>query len=411
MASAFKRGVSGLLAVLTCLILLTGIFAGTASADTSASYMITFPRDGDACQVYSEDAWGHPAKQFMNGWSADANDGWPVHAQGSFEGQVCYCIEPGLHRGIGDSYESFGEDFWDNWPAEYNATIDPDTIKLLLGRVMQYGYQGNLSADWKSQDDEGSNALAHIMATQILVWETIVGERDADFELVDAGGFDTVRSCIGPGNPLYDLFRSYYSYIEACVQSHATVPSFMARSPYAAPTVELEWDGEGYSAELYDHNGVARQFTFGCDAPGVTVSVSGDTVTIFSGEPLDGTVSVWAEKGQQRSGVLVWTDGSCGPDGGNQDVVTYTASVSDPVAAFLDLKISGGTIYIVKTSEDGNVSGVSFRIEGNGVDQTVSTGSSGIAVVSGFIPGTYTVTELTPAGYEPQAPVNVTVVA
>ena len=53
-------------------------------------------------------------------------------------------------------------------------------MKTLLGRIMQYGYQGNLSLDWRSQNEADADKLAHMMATQALVWETVVGERDAD---------------------------------------------------------------------------------------------------------------------------------------------------------------------------------------------------------------------------------------
>ena len=62
----------------------------------------------------------------------------------SYDGKVCYCIEPGVPRNVGDSYSGFGENFWDNYPSQYNNTIEPDDIKVLLGRIMQYGYQGNI---------------------------------------------------------------------------------------------------------------------------------------------------------------------------------------------------------------------------------------------------------------------------
>ena len=141
MKSFIKRGMSGLLAFLMCFTALFGAGSTTAFAasETSESYMISFPRDGDANQVYGTDTWGHPAKNFMNGWYTEENTTWTVHAQESFEGQVCYCIEPGVHREIGDTYSGFGENFWDNYPSSYNNTIEPDTIKVLLGRIMQYG--------------------------------------------------------------------------------------------------------------------------------------------------------------------------------------------------------------------------------------------------------------------------------
>ena len=55
---------------------------------------------------------------------------------------------------------------------------------------------------------------------------------------------------------------------------------------------------------------------------------------------------------------------------GQQDLATYAATVKDPVTAFLRLRVSTGNIKIVKTSEDGRVDGITFRIKGNGVDKT-----------------------------------------
>ena len=67
---------------------------------------------------------------------------------------------------------------WENYPSHLNPTISPDTIKVLLGRIMQYGYQGNVSTSWRSQNASDAAALSHAIATQLLVWETVVGERD-----------------------------------------------------------------------------------------------------------------------------------------------------------------------------------------------------------------------------------------
>lgn len=39
---------------------------------------------------------------------------------------------------------------------------------------MQYGYQGNLSTSWRSQNDSDADKLAHAFATQLLVWKTVV---------------------------------------------------------------------------------------------------------------------------------------------------------------------------------------------------------------------------------------------
>lgn len=141
----FKRGMAGLLAVLTAFTTLIGM--GTtafAASETAESYMVSYPRDGDAVQVYDQSTWGHSAKTYMNGWGTGVSNVTTIHCMDSYDGKVCYCIEPGVTRNVGDTYSGFGENFWDNYPSQYNNTIEPDDIKVLLGRIMQYGYQGNI---------------------------------------------------------------------------------------------------------------------------------------------------------------------------------------------------------------------------------------------------------------------------
>lgn len=70
-----------------------------------------------------------------------------------------------------------------------------------------------------------------------------------------------------------------------------------------------------------------------------------------------------------------------------------------------------GSAKIVKTSEDGKVDGVSFRIQGNGIDKTVKTANGGQIQIDNLKPGIYTVTELVENKYEPQEVRRVTVVS
>ena len=414
--SIFRRGISGLLAVLMTFTALMGIgtttaFAASTAGETAESYSVGFPRDGDANLDYSG-TWGHDELHYMNGWtSGEATWMTTLHTIGSFDGQACYCIEPGVPRLLGKTYSRHGEDYWKNYPSDCNSTIDADTIKTLLGRIMQYGYQGNLSTSWRSQNDADADKLAHMMATQALVWETVVGERDANFNHVDPGSADAVKSVYRTSHPLYSRFSAYYDSIEDSVQKHTIVPSFMARSTGKAQTVELNWDGSCYSATLTDTNGVLGNYRFSANQTGVSFSVQGNVLTISTQNAPTGTLRVTAEKEALRKGVVVWSDGHYGPDGTMQDVVTYSATVSDPVTAFLNLKVSYGSAKIIKTSEDGKVDGIAFTITGEGVNQTVTTDRNGEIRIDNLMPGIYTVTEQSYDKYVPQESHRVTVLA
>lgn len=415
MKKLYRRSISGLLALLICFTAILGsgvtAFAAASTGETADSYSVAFPRDGDANLDYSG-TWGHDELHYMNGWtSGEATWMTTLHTIGSFDGPACYCIEPGVPRNLYRSYESYGEDYWDSFPAEYNRTIDGRTMKTLLGRIMQYGYQGNLSLDWRSQNDSDADKLAHMMATQVLVWETVVGERDADFNHVDPGSADAVKSVYCTSHPLYSRFSAYYDSIEASVKKHTVVPSFMDRSEEDAQTVELSWDGSRYTATLTDTNGVLGEYAFSSAQSDMTFAVDGNDLTISAETaPADG-VTITAVRNNTRQGVVVWSDGHYGPDGTMQDVVTFRDTVSDPMYAYLHLKVGYGSVKIVKTSEDGEVSGISFTVSGNGTEQTVMTNADGEMQLDDLRPGAYTVTEQSSDRYEPQEVRQVTVIS
>ena len=415
MKKLYRRSISGLLALLICFTAILGsgvtAFAAASTGETADSYSVAFPRDGDANLDYSG-TWGHDELHYMNGWtSGEATWMTTLHTIGSFDGPACYCIEPGVPRNLYRSYESYGEDYWDSFPAEYNRTIDGRTMKTLLGRIMQYGYQGNLSLDWRSQNDADADKLAHMMATQVLVWETVVGERDKDFNHVDPGSADAVKSVYRTSHPLYGRFSAYYDSIEASVKQHTVVPSFMDRSEEAAQTVELVWDGSRYTATLTDTHGVLSEYVFSSAQSDMTFAVDGNDLTISAGTaPADG-VTITAVRNNTRQGVVVWSDGHYGPDGTMQDVVTFRDTVSDPMYAYLHLKVGYGSVKIVKTSEDGEVSGISFTVSGNGTEQTVTTKAAGEMQLDDLRPGIYTVTEQNSDRYEPQEVRQVTVIS
>ena len=414
MKKLYRRSISGLLALLICFTAILGsgvtAFAAASTGETADSYSVAFPRDGDANLDYSG-TWGHDELHYMNGWtSGEATWMTTLHTIGSFDGPACYCIEPGVPRNLYRSYESYGEDYWDSFPTEYNRTIDGRTMKTLLGRIMQYSYQGNLSLDWRSQNDSDADKLAHMMATQVLVWETVVGERDADFNHVDPGSADAVKSVYCTSHPLYSRFSAYYDSIEASVKKHTVVPSFMDRSEEDAQTVELSWDGSRYTATLTDTNSVLSEYAFSAQSD-MTFAVDGNDLTISAETaPADG-VTITAVRNNTRQGVVVWSDGHYGPDGTMQDVVTFRDTVSDPMYAYLHLKVSYGSVKIVKTSEDGEVSGISFTVSGNGTEQTVTTNADGEMQLDDLRPGVYTVTEQSNDRYEPQEVRQVTVIS
>ena len=406
-----RRGLSLFLSLLMCFGTLLSMSTTVLAATEVDAYMIDFPRDGDV--NYSATAWGHSAASLMSGWHYSDSDHMVIHCLGSYEGQVAYCIEPGVSRFPGDTLSGLDESFWENYPADKNMTITPDTIKVLLGRIMQYGYQGNVSTSWRTQDASAADKLSHVLATQLLVWETVVGERDASFNKVDpsAYGRGSVLSYIRADHPLRSQIMAYYNSMVTSVQNHTKVPSFCSRSYGSANSYELKWNGNNYSTTLTDTNGVLANFTFSASQLGINFSKSGNRLTITADTAVVGDIRVSASKASgTRSGVITWTDGNIGNQG-RQDVVTYGENVSDPVNAYMILEMEAvGTMHLVKTSEDGVVTGIPFTITGNGITRTVETGPDGTIDITDLIAGVYTVTEASIGRYTPQSSQQVTIV-
>lgn len=408
----FKKALSLFLAMtVICLSLFS---AGTVSAFAAVGekadvYIVEFPRSGEK----NLDGWGNDDLQYMNGWNTGgASKKLRLRAVGSYAGQICYCIEPGTGQHTGDTFTQKDENFWNSFPSEYNKTIDSDAIKLFIGRIMQYGYTGQISGEWKTQNPDGANDLAHAIATQLLIWETVVGERDDDFYHVDTGNCDAILDFIRDNHPIHDKILQHYTRIEKSVQNHSKVPSFFARSVSKAQTVEMTWDGKQYFAVIKDSNNVLSEYSFKTNNPDISLQTNGNTLTVTSQSAPEGEITVTAEKkNSTRKGLITWTDGIFAPGKGSQDTVTYTQSVNDPVKGYLKLKVSYGSAKIVKTSEDGKVDGVSFRIEGNGIDKTVKTAESGEIQIDNLVPGIYTVTELTENKYIPQETRSVTIIS
>lgn len=407
--SFLRRSVSLLLSIFICLSTIVGVaLTASAASTTGKAIVIGYPRNGDV--NYSTVTWGHDELHYMGGWMCHKGRHTTFYTMNSYKGNICYCIEPGRPLDTGLVFTQKGEDFFDNFPKEYNSTISADDIKLFLGRILQYGYTGQISDSWKSQNAEDADTMSKAFATQLLVWETVVGERDEYFNHVTPNGYNAILEQVRGDHPLRNGIMNYYNAIASAVQQHTKLPSFLSRTAGKAQTVELSWDGSRYCAELTDTNGVIDNYNY--SAPGMNCVVSGNKLIITSNSAPTDKVTLTAEKkSSQRRGLIIWSDGAYQPGGGNQDTVTFGQQVDDPVKGYISLKVSYGSAKIVKVSEDGKVDGITFRIQGNGIDKTVKTVNGGVIQVDNLKPGVYTVTETEYDKYIPQEVRRVTVVS
>ena len=405
-----KRAVSFVMATVLSLSAFMSIGTSTAfaaSGEKTNVYMVDFPRDGDANY---DGVWGHSNLTLKNGWHTGSSTHTNLKAIGSYSGNIAYCIEPGVSLSSGQSMNKYDENYFNNITA--NGVISGDEIRLFIGRILQYGYRGTISTSWRSQNESAANSIAHAYATQLLIWETVVGERDANFNHKAASGCSNVKDVINAKHPLRSKIMSYYNSMVSSVQNHTVVPSFCTKSSGSAKVNELEWNGSKYVTTLADSNGVLSNYAFKASISGVTFSTSGNKLTVSMDKAPSKEFTITAsKKNGVRRGVVVWSEGKHGQNSSVQDVVTYAQEVSDPVSGYVKMKVSYGSCQIVKTSEDGKVDGINFTISGNGVNQTVTTANGGKFQIDNLMPGIYTVTEQSIDKYVPQEVHRVTVVA
>ena len=174
----------------------------------------------------------------------------------------------------------------------------------------------------------------------------------------------------------------------------------------------MDYSGGRYTVTLTDTNRVLQNYAVTASG-GASVSVNGNTLTVSSVKPLNDEVTVKLNRRvystNMSTGFLIWS--VPGKESANQDMVSGVPADNDPVPSYLKVRTAAGSAKIVKVSEDGKVDGITFRIQGEGVDQTVKTTNGGVIQVDNLRPGVYTVTEAEYDKYVPQETRRVTVVS
>ena len=233
------------------------------------------------------------------------------------------------------------------------------------------------------------NADDYKMATQVILWEYQQQLRTDPYSRHGNGQT--------PADQFYNIIagrpaEKAYNWILSQVASHSTVPSFTSTKKSEAPELELKWDTEKkiYTLTVTDTNNLKIDLEM-LKGSGVSVTRSGNKYTFTSKRMMMDPVSFEFRKDiPVANDMLIW---------GRPGYQTMMTGASDPVSFFVKIKTETyGTAKIVKTSEDGIVSGISFRISGtdilgNEVNETVTTGDNG-QVEKKFLPGTYLVKEL-----------------
>ena len=314
----------------------------------------------------------------------------------------CFCIERGIP--LPDNTEYAGSADASHGDKYKRLT---ENQKDLLKLALTYGYPNRVGL----QTSKDANAC--YAATQLIVWQITMGFRRSATELNDKtypmSGYSGTMTEQYTRNK---YLKAYYDAILSDMARHYTRPSFTAYTPGAAKTFELEYKNGKYTVTLTDSNNMLSDYYVSVSG-GVNASVSGNTLTLSSTKPINDAVTVKLNRRvystNMSTGFLIWS--VPGKESANQDMVSGVPADNDPVPSYLKVRTAAGSAKIVKVSEDGKVDGITFRIQGNGIDKTVKTANGGVIQVDNLRPGVYTVTEAEYDKYVPQETRRVTVVS
>ena len=364
MKKHLKRLLSMMMAVLLCF----GIFPSSAFAKE-------YEYDGYISMI-DHKSRGYSLSSNLpapfGGYSSDKFTELRINDLINFRTAYCIQFSVGVHTGIGydqsDDYAAF--------TAEQKAMIN---TALTLGYNVETGTK------------YGGSAIDEYIATQILIWLIAHGQLGTGYETQIVNEFTANSPAAKP---------IFYQLRENVVNYH-TIPSFATDDPSAvgAYTHDLKYNESNGKNEttLVDENHVLGNFAV--SYPGVDFSVSGNQLRISTDKKEFGTIT--AEKrlpssvpGIVTGGTKYWLRDEY------QNVVTFDVEGSaEPVKCYFSLEIKAGTLQLVKTSEDGEVSGIPFHISGGGIEKDVVTGPEGTIRVDNLQAGNYTVTEQAPDKY------------
>ena len=294
-------------------------------------------------------------------------------------GKVAYCVEHGIALGLGDNGGYTSRELT-------QEQLNKLTLIDYWGRYKNIAnIKGCSAVNYNWDTIEVSAEYLTEFYCQLLIWETI-NSFGGDF--VGASSVSIQSSIGGMANI---ASQSTYNAFKKAVL--AKVDRFYTKPSISGQTVTLK---VGESKTLTDTTGALASYR---DTPlvnttGISVTKQGNKVILTAtGNPNPTGIVSFA----YNVDLNYYKDepGYYYEHAVSQDVATCGFAGRDPTSVTFNVKVElDGSMKIVKTSEDGKVSGVRFRVTGNGVDTTVQTGTDGTIIVPNLKAGSYTVTEL-----------------
>ena len=263
----FKKAAALVMAAVTTFSVLPATTAFAAGDIGTISFDFTYDRNGNAMRYNSSAVF----------------DGYTAGGTGSYkyrmyvDGDNAFCIQPGVPLKTGNTLKKNSSQTW-------NALSSSQ--KKAVGLALLYGYQGNRSHLSGSDDEKW-------LATQTLVWEFVTGCRESTgaYQQTSQKAYSLHFGSNYPNSGAAEV----YNQIVSLLSKHNTIPSFMSGGADDI-TKELSYQDGKYTMTLTDNNGVLADYSFATSDSKVSVSKSGNKLTITSETAFDGSVRITATR-------------------------------------------------------------------------------------------------------------------
>lgn len=292
--------------------------------------MVSFPRGTDPVDPQfsnrGQNTWGHTSKSFINGWSSESSEYTNIYNLGDGR-RVAYCVEPGTQHGNLTSNSTID---WNKLASRNGNTLNGEQVKAFLSQVLFYGYHNTANvaiSTWRTNNAYRGD-LVWAYATQILVWETIVGERDGNFNHVPVpAGKNQILDLLAAAHPLRGEIMAKYNEIVEKVKSDTIKPSFSfntrAESEAENNVYEVEYTSGGFSVTLTDTTGALNNFNISdFEIPaGLSCVINGNQLVISADGPFTETKTIKLIRKYNTSSTILYSDNKFEAGNGAQDLI------------------------------------------------------------------------------------------
>lgn len=269
MKNIFKGKFKRVMAAMLSLLMVFGIapISAFAASDT-ITMTFDYSYQSDGSEILYHGSFTSP-----NGVTAGGEGDHRVLIYGN--GEVVYCIQPGVHLLLGDVLTANASEAWNALSYDQQNGIKT---------VLAFGYTGNSGNLMGNRD-------CQIVATQMLLWEIGNGWRDANtFDLYNSAIFDAF--CRDGYNA---EVAAVYNQIVSIIKQYPVMPSFANGQSYdrvartGAVVSQSNYD-KVYSGQLFSGETIYERFNLQhpADFRGHSLSVS-DVIVLHK----DGTNQAW----------------------------------------------------------------------------------------------------------------------